>query len=377
MEDCGLGRNLSSHCREAFAECQLGVYTGGEILNNFFSLAAALPPLTGCLEVAQNLGYWEDKVSGIFWWWDDGNGMIWVNKISHPNFRDFLLLKGIGKGFGTIRFHNHLSDNCKGNGFSLRRRREQKKLLQAAREDQRVSMAGFIFRIGCRRFSTLSPGIINESLASSRGLVDDVLSCSKTKTDLLKAFSRLKSSGRTCASSDIKFLQKKEEAPKFLTVQDFNAWYEKKPTEEFLKLNTDGSFKTLPNGSVVGGCGAVVRNWLGDVVSQCSWELPRASSSKDVEFSGIYLGVLHCKSLGFKKLEVESDCKELVLVLNSSQAAVEVESNSYRHLFKVLASLEDYRIQHQFREGNSVANELASLAMRGVVTAKAMDLYGE
>lgn len=72
---------------------------------------------------------------------------------------------------------------------------------------------------------------------------------------------------------------------------------------------------------------------------------------------------------------VENDCKELVLVLNSSRAAAEAESNSYRHLFKVLASLDDYRIQHQFREDNSVANELASLAMRGVVTDME-DLYG-
>lgn len=117
-----------------------------------------------------------------------------------------------------------------------------------------------------------------------------------------------------------------------------------------------------------GGCAAVVRDRLGHPVSHNGWVLPFASSSLDAEFIGIYLGLLQCKSLGINKIIIESDCKEVLQVLNSSRAPQEAELDEYSHIFKVLASLEDYKISHQYREGNLVANELAVLAMHGTST---------
>ncbi|XP_058219014.1 uncharacterized protein LOC131329705 [Rhododendron vialii] len=235
------------------------------------------------------------------------------------------------------------------------------------------------------------------------GIIGEAATEKNIDSDRLGVFDRLVISGRTCSVSDITKLRKQHSSSKFLSFEDFNVWYAKvpkkirknmetfikdpgnalyivnntsgtllehpvisfcweKPIANYLKANTDGSHKTYPDGSTLGGAGYVIRHTSGEVVSFGFVPLSFALSGLEAEMSAFYLVVVECQRIRASHIIFESDSKQIVRVLTSSEAPKEKHAEFYRQIFGALATFEDYKVVHQYREANVVADELAEIA---------------
>ncbi|KAI8553040.1 hypothetical protein RHMOL_Rhmol06G0314600 [Rhododendron molle] len=131
-----------------------------------------------------------------------------------------------------------------------------------------------------------------------------------------------------------------------------------KPVANHLKANTDGSHKEYPDGSALGDSGYVIE----EIVSLDVVLLSFALSSLEIEMARFYFAVIECQRIRASNVIFEGDSKQVVRVLSSFEAPKEKHSEFYRHSFGTLAIFEDYKVVHQYREANVIADELADMA---------------
>lgn len=130
-----------------------------------------------------------------------------------------------------------------------------------------------------------------------------------------------------------------------------------KPPLGSFKLNTDGS--SVQQRKVAGG-GGVLRDGFGNWVVGFSIGFDFRSSVL-AELSALRAGLIIAKSLGIKKIVVELDAKVVVsLITNSSKTKKSINS-SVMDCKNLLQGFEEYIIQHNYREGNRVADVLAKM----------------
>ncbi|KAG5546741.1 hypothetical protein RHGRI_018798 [Rhododendron griersonianum] len=149
-----------------------------------------------------------------------------------------------------------------------------------------------------------------------------------------------------------------------------------KPVANHLKANQDGSHKEYPDGSEY-----VIRDTLGEIVSLGVVPLSFALSSLEVEMAGFYLAVVECQRIRASNVIFEGDSKQVLrdhyLAFGNTECPVLVKdivpvsiflgryyglAFVFLHIFWTLATFEDYKIVHQYREANVVADELVDMA---------------
>ncbi|XP_028776420.1 uncharacterized protein LOC114733180 [Neltuma alba] len=110
------------------------------------------------------------------------------------------------------------------------------------------------------------------------------------------------------------------------------------------------------------GCGGAIRGDGGEWLKGFSVQLERCGVM-EAEAWGVLVGLKLCRDMGFEKIEVESDAKQVVDLLVQNK-----ERCRYIHIFQEIHEMMQgdwqIKINHVFREGNRVADKLAHLSLQ-------------
>ncbi|KAK8684120.1 hypothetical protein V6N13_040154 [Hibiscus sabdariffa] len=138
------------------------------------------------------------------------------------------------------------------------------------------------------------------------------------------------------------------------TRQFHGCW--KRPRSGWLKVNVDVAVSTADSST---GLGTVVRDDRGEWVIGTSRFIGRCSILR-AELWAILEGLLYAWSQGYRYVELESDSLEAVhLVLSTSPD--EMVCGLVLSIKDCLRKIGHVRIQHVYREGNRVADRLATM----------------
>jgi len=133
-----------------------------------------------------------------------------------------------------------------------------------------------------------------------------------------------------------------------------------KPSEGFLKLNVDGSFQET-TGS--GSTGAVIRDASGGFIAAAHSFLPHVLDAAMAEVSALRDGLLLAQQIGCYRLEVQADCLEVVNTMLDGGFSATASAPIFDECSQIWKEFVAISISHCNRESNSVAHELARLAM--------------
>ncbi|GMJ04392.1 hypothetical protein HRI_004108400 [Hibiscus trionum] len=128
------------------------------------------------------------------------------------------------------------------------------------------------------------------------------------------------------------------------------------PTDPFVKVNFDASFKVNTRSSTIG---VVIRDMEGYILRASSTVSYRVSSSFAAEAQATIKGLLLASDLGFSRIEVEGDSRSVITKLQSKSqdtsdiGALISEAKGLSRNFRVC----NFLFRH--RAGNSVAHALA------------------
>ncbi|PKU76878.1 hypothetical protein MA16_Dca001484 [Dendrobium catenatum] len=126
------------------------------------------------------------------------------------------------------------------------------------------------------------------------------------------------------------------------------------PTNDGLKLNTDGSYNNEN-----AGCGGIIRDQNGKMV--VAYAGPSSGTNYFIaEIDSLLYGVKLCLSLGVNNIWVEVDAFLLIQYIN------DISKNNPDNFYKIreiklCLSRMNYSISHILREGNAVVDGLAKL----------------
>ena len=134
---------------------------------------------------------------------------------------------------------------------------------------------------------------------------------------------------------------------------DRHGW--EKPTEDLVKLNVDAAFDI---NSGAGGTCVIIRDHFGSFVSGGRWSLQFVEDAATAEACALHDGLLLAGKIGCNKLIVESDCLEVVEIMQNGRnslgaAAIYEECTFLCHGFACVS------FAHCPREANMAAHELA------------------
>ena len=130
-----------------------------------------------------------------------------------------------------------------------------------------------------------------------------------------------------------------------------------KPTENWTKLNCDGSLKTHPYRA---GCGGLLRNSNGSWIHGFYRHLGHCSILK-AEAWAVLEGVRMAELRGVEKLEIESDSSLVVKAVNDPESSPVEIFGIVRNICVILENFADWKFKHIWREANLCADSLASL----------------
>ncbi|XP_065859834.1 uncharacterized protein [Euphorbia lathyris] len=135
-----------------------------------------------------------------------------------------------------------------------------------------------------------------------------------------------------------------------------------RPKDGVVKLNTDGS--CLNNGRIAAG--GVLRDAGGAWMSGFTHNLGLGSSFS-TELWGILSGVKLARSLGIKRLSVESNNKEAINMISDKHAICLNSQNLIKAIKRLGSSFEFLEFSHIFREQNRIADRLAGAGHEGML----------
>ena len=129
-----------------------------------------------------------------------------------------------------------------------------------------------------------------------------------------------------------------------------------KPSEDFIKLNVHASFD-MDTGT--GGTGAILRDHFGSIVSGGSWKLLFVEDDATAEACALCDGLLLAGEIGCNKLVVESDCSEVVEIMQNGGNSLGVTAAIYEECAFLCRSFARVSFAHCPREANMAAHVLA------------------
>ena len=126
--------------------------------------------------------------------------------------------------------------------------------------------------------------------------------------------------------------------------------------EDFVKLNVDASFDI---NSGAEGTGVIIRDHLGSFISGGRWSLLFAEDAATAEACALRDGLLLAGEIGCNKVVVESDCMEVVEIMQNGGNSRGPTSTIYEECSFLCRSFARVSFAHCPREANRAAHELA------------------
>ncbi|KAK1273796.1 hypothetical protein QJS04_geneDACA015179 [Acorus gramineus] len=135
------------------------------------------------------------------------------------------------------------------------------------------------------------------------------------------------------------------------------------PLEGWFKSNSDGSLT-----SDRAGYGAIVRNCKGEPLRVVAVQEQRLSSINVLEYKAILAGLRLCQQLSLTHVHFESDSTTTVNWLQGKGCFPWQLLRDKHDMQARLADLSEWKMSHSYREGNQVADFLASWRMSSGMT---------
>ncbi|XP_057823669.1 uncharacterized protein LOC131035913 [Cryptomeria japonica] len=105
--------------------------------------------------------------------------------------------------------------------------------------------------------------------------------------------------------------------------------------------------------------GGVIRDQLGDMIAAYAGNLSESSVTQ-VEGMALLWGLKMANNIGIKHLEIEGDSKVIIDSIKGKASAGWKVEPILRDIRQLLVKLEDFTIDHIFREGNRAADSMAA-----------------
>eukprot|EP00258_Populus_trichocarpa_P027694 XP_024443713.1 uncharacterized protein LOC112324533 [Populus trichocarpa] len=147
----------------------------------------------------------------------------------------------------------------------------------------------------------------------------------------------------------------------------------KYPQEERIKLNVDGCSKGNPG---VAGAGGVIRDHLGVWIGGFARNIG-ICSSVNAELWAVYVGLQLAWDRGFRKVDLESDSKVVVGLINGDSVRVDRNYNIIMQIIGMLGRDWEVTTYHVYREANCVADWLANYGLTRDLLDRGSDVLEE
>jgi ribonuclease HI len=129
-----------------------------------------------------------------------------------------------------------------------------------------------------------------------------------------------------------------------------------KPPEDRVKVNVDASFD-VNMGS--GASSAIIRDHLGTVISCGHWKINSVEDAATAEACALRHGLLLAGEVGCSNLLVESDCSEVVEVMQNGGNSLGAAAAIYEECTFLCRGFSRVSFAHCPREANRAAHELS------------------
>ena len=132
-----------------------------------------------------------------------------------------------------------------------------------------------------------------------------------------------------------------------------------KPKEGFVKLNIDAAFSSE---TFSGGSGAVIRDDRGLFIAASCSGIPNVRDAATAEARALRDGLILASQIGCTRIEVESDCSEVVEIMQDGGNSLGPAAAIYEECSFLSRGFGQVIFMHTPRENNTVAHCIASLA---------------
>ena len=134
----------------------------------------------------------------------------------------------------------------------------------------------------------------------------------------------------------------------------------KRPIEDFVKLNIDGSFNEEIG---TGTTGAIIRDHTGGVVAMGQRYLSHVGDAPVAEAYALLDGLRLAEQVGCNRIIVNSDCMQVVTTIREGFSATTAAA-VYDECLSIWMTFSSISIEHCNRDANQVAHELAKKLFR-------------
>jgi ribonuclease HI len=129
-----------------------------------------------------------------------------------------------------------------------------------------------------------------------------------------------------------------------------------KPREDYVKLNVDVCYDV---NSGTGSCGAIIRDHRGMFIGACNRTIPFVSDAPSAEAMGLRDGLLLAGQIGCNRIEINSDCIEVIDTMNDGGNSLGPAAAIYEECNFLGRNFADAKFVHCPREANVAADLLA------------------
>ncbi|XP_057814901.2 uncharacterized protein LOC131028603 [Cryptomeria japonica] len=126
------------------------------------------------------------------------------------------------------------------------------------------------------------------------------------------------------------------------------------PLPPWLKLNFDGVAR---NGSATGG--GIIRDSLGNLVLPYAGNFDSVSSNM-AKALALFWGLKLTLGINIKRLIIEGDSKLIIEATKGISGMSWIFNNVIKDIWSMIVWLEEFQIQHIYREGNALVDSLAA-----------------
>ena len=110
--------------------------------------------------------------------------------------------------------------------------------------------------------------------------------------------------------------------------------------------------------------GCIINNEEGLWVAKLASPLPHTSNNL-VEIEALERGLLLCHKMGLSKVFIEGDSQVVINAIRQKKTPNWVLNSKLQEVLLLLDNFEDWFIIHIYREGNSMAGDLANKGVDG------------
>ncbi|KAH9763516.1 reverse transcriptase domain-containing protein [Citrus sinensis] len=133
------------------------------------------------------------------------------------------------------------------------------------------------------------------------------------------------------------------------------------PSEDWVKVNVDAAMDEQNN---LAGLGAVIRNYRGEVVAAAVNTIKSFGDVEMYEAKAALWGIQAAIKAGASSIILESDSKRVIELINSKQSTLTELCWVIFDILEAKKSFQNFKAQHVGRTCNTLAHDLAKLALR-------------